>query len=145
MHVFPVKYLGSIDSLVECFPVRQCLQFPCKEGSRRDTQLEYSQWHQADRIEIHFRGQKITKRGGESGIEGVLGVHTQEVYGPHAGYRAAGGAVALVLAFNVMLRDIARRRPIFFLPLWWGVKLCCLLYTSPSPRDQRGSRMPSSA
>ena len=29
------------------------------------------------------------------------------------------------------------------------VKLClfyfCLLYTSPSPRDQRGSRMPSSA
>ena len=26
------------------------------------------------------------------------------------------------------------------------VQLCfCLLYTSPSPRDQRGSRMPSSA
>ena len=25
--------------------------------------------------------------------------------------------------------------------VWWG----CLLYTSPSPRDQRGSRMPSSA
>ena len=24
-------------------------------------------------------------------------------------------------------------------------KRCCLLYTSPSPRDQRGSRMPSSA
>ena len=24
-------------------------------------------------------------------------------------------------------------------------KLVCLLYTSPSPRDQRGSRMPSSA
>ena len=23
--------------------------------------------------------------------------------------------------------------------------ICCLLYTSPSPRDQRGSRMPSSA
>ena len=26
-----------------------------------------------------------------------------------------------------------------------GVDNCCLLYTSPSPRDQRGSRMPSSA
>ena len=28
-----------------------------------------------------------------------------------------------------------------------GAALCtgCLLYTSPSPRDQRGSRMPSSA
>ena len=25
------------------------------------------------------------------------------------------------------------------------VMMCCLLYTSPSPRDQRGSRMPSSA
>ena len=29
---------------------------------------------------------------------------------------------------------------------WDDVKvLTCLLYTSPSPRDQRGSRMPSSA
>ena len=26
-----------------------------------------------------------------------------------------------------------------------GVAVLCLLYTSPSPRDQRGSRMPSSA
>ena len=26
-----------------------------------------------------------------------------------------------------------------------GGLLVCLLYTSPSPRDQRGSRMPSSA
>ena len=26
-----------------------------------------------------------------------------------------------------------------------GVTKACLLYTSPSPRDQRGSRMPSSA
>ena len=26
-----------------------------------------------------------------------------------------------------------------------GRLLICLLYTSPSPRDQRGSRMPSSA
>ena len=26
-----------------------------------------------------------------------------------------------------------------------GTRIFCLLYTSPSPRDQRGSRMPSSA
>ena len=26
-----------------------------------------------------------------------------------------------------------------------GISVLCLLYTSPSPRDQRGSRMPSSA
>ena len=44
-------------------------------------------------------------------------------------------------------------------PKWWLIVLgalgillgsgnyidACLLYTSPSPRDQRGSRMPSSA
>ena len=27
----------------------------------------------------------------------------------------------------------------------YGISVACLLYTSPSPRDQRGSRMPSSA
>ena len=27
----------------------------------------------------------------------------------------------------------------------FGINKSCLLYTSPSPRDQRGSRMPSSA
>ena len=27
----------------------------------------------------------------------------------------------------------------------WPIPRVCLLYTSPSPRDQRGSRMPSSA
>ena len=32
-------------------------------------------------------------------------------------------------------------RGVFLPQLPW----CCLLYTSPSPRDQRGSRMPSSA
>ena len=36
-----------------------------------------------------------------------------------------------------------------FDPHWWpqgtGKGTRCLLYTSPSPRDQRGSRMPSSA
>ena len=29
--------------------------------------------------------------------------------------------------------------------LYLGQNISCLLYTSPSPRDQRGSRMPSSA
>ena len=31
--------------------------------------------------------------------------------------------------------------------IWWSLVqgTACLLYTSPSPRDQRGSRMPSSA
>ena len=32
-----------------------------------------------------------------------------------------------------------------FAVIWFILALFCLLYTSPSPRDQRGSRMPSSA
>ena len=39
--------------------------------------------------------------------------------------------------YNIHLEVKGEGNPIFFLP--------CLLYTSPSPRDQRGSRMPSSA
>ena len=41
----------------------------------------------------------------------------------------------------------ARKFYLFGLVLWPQdvVYLACLLYTSPSPRDQRGSRMPSSA
>ena len=31
------------------------------------------------------------------------------------------------------------------IPIQEGLTNSCLLYTSPSPRDQRGSRMPSSA
>ena len=31
------------------------------------------------------------------------------------------------------------------IPSMYGMNRICLLYTSPSPRDQRGSRMPSSA
>ena len=45
------------------------------------------------------------------------------------------GAVLLALAILAVLVAVFR-------PLRLGV---CLLYTSPSPRDQRGSRMPSSA
>ena len=39
-------------------------------------------------------------------------------------------------SFPVLERDLAYRA---------GLGWICLLYTSPSPRDQRGSRMPSSA
>ena len=45
--------------------------------------------------------------------------------------------------------DMTRRAAPFFdddeLRHFGGYYQSCLLYTSPSPRDQRGSRMPSSA
>ena len=44
---------------------------------------------------------------------------------------------------RVLVRDAeVLRQRMLHVP---GVKKVCLLYTSPSPRDQRGSRMPSSA
>ena len=43
------------------------------------------------------------------------------------------------------LRDIPDVDSLYFTMLNHNKRSVCLLYTSPSPRDQRGSRMPSSA
>ena len=43
-------------------------------------------------------------------------------------------------ALDVFAEEPAKDNPLFNAP-----NFICLLYTSPSPRDQRGSRMPSSA
>ena len=40
-----------------------------------------------------------------------------------------------------LAETLSRATPLIFT----GLAAACLLYTSPSPRDQRGSRMPSSA
>ena len=45
---------------------------------------------------------------------------------------------------SLTLRDIACAQSFCDVPRF-SVANSCLLYTSPSPRDQRGSRMPSSA
>ena len=54
-----------------------------------------------------------------------------------------------VMAANMKLIDwLAKYRSLAFEiseGLVGGAAYDCLLYTSPSPRDQRGSRMPSSA
>ena len=56
-----------------------------------------------------------------------------------AGRKAWEAAIPVYNA--IVLMQIINR------PKWWVILLFipCLLYTSPSPRDQRGSRMPSSA
>ena len=59
--------------------------------------------------------------------------------------------VLLISAFLPLWFSLARAKPLVPQPLgrFPAVDLllpsCCLLYTSPSPRDMRRSRMPSSA
>ena len=62
-------------------------------------------------------------------------------YGLRALVRQAAGrlAAAGVTSPQVDARILAEHL------LGRALLLACLLYTSPSPRDQRGSRMPSSA
>ena len=67
-------------------------------------------------------------------------------------YRIAKQAV--MKAGQYAYRDRRQKKRVFRV-LWiarinagareFGLTYSCLLYTSPSPRDQRGSRMPSSA
>ena len=65
---------------------------------------------------------------------------------------ALGFALVLTLCFELArLRQVYDYRTFFQALIGRGwiafelLFLICLLYTSPSPRDQRGSRMPSSA
>ena len=46
---------------------------------------------------------------------------------------------------STFLDAVSAREEKFPTGLDFGYVSICLLYTSPSPRDQRGSRMPSSA
>ena len=67
---------------------------------------------------------------------------TQVVFNPDAGNEIVELAGKLRNEFVIKVVGEIRKRP-------EGQKnadlATCLLYTSPSPRDQRGSRMPSSA
>ena len=58
-------------------------------------------------------------------------------------------AEALDVEFDAAVTDKITQPTTFPLSNWDSIAdaldIACLLYTSPSPRDQRGSRMPSSA
>ena len=69
--------------------------------------------------------------GWASGSFGLFGLHAEPISNPSWNY--AGVSLALVgLALFLQVEPNDDNKS-------------CLLYTSPSPRDQRGSRMPSSA
>ena len=61
-----------------------------------------------------------------------VGLGTTSTTGRNAGINTATGTII----YNSSTRE---------LQFYNGTSWTCLLYTSPSPRDQRGSRMPSSA
>ena len=91
----------------------------------------------------------------ETGIESVL--NEARVFDPPAALSAAARIGSLQAYRDLAARaeadphafwgEAARQELHWFKPfetvLDWSNP--CLLYTSPSPRDQRGSRMPSSA
>ena len=56
-----------------------------------------------------------------------------------AGFRAWRGCMDMIFACRQLVEKLLEQKESAFL------LFICLLYTSPSPRDQRGSRMPSSA
>ena len=55
------------------------------------------------------------------------------------------GDVAGLEGITMMAADGLLNSNYMAIPETEGMYFSCLLYTSPSPRDQRGSRMPSSA
>ena len=81
--------------------------------------------------------------------EGVLSVFIQEGSG-NFGVTTSDLHVLdfdITVATSILLGDINRDGNVDFFDISPFIALlsACLLYTSPSPRDQRGSRMPSSA
>ena len=72
----------------------------------------------------------------EDGTSGVL-------FEQYASQKALGDHVAGPVFTEIAprYRGVARSQKVEM----FGADGICLLYTSPSPRDQRGSRMPSSA
>ena len=60
-------------------------------------------------------------------------------------FGGAGGAAGQTLAIILLVLAVALLMFAIYRAITQRPPKDCLLYTSPSPRDQRGSRMPSSA
>ena len=95
-----------------------------------DSQLRRLERSEADRVEVRFRDHK----GDQAQVGSVFACTRSEVRSPRSDVGEGGGAVALMVALLSCHAALPEHAP-----------RSCLLYTSPSPRDKRQSRMPSSA
>ena len=117
---------------------RKILQGGAKELAR-------SQTYQCAVLEMQYQGASCGVNAEADVRDGALEAFSTELLSavesgslmldPAKG--VAAGQIASLAAADT--RSDARLREID------GISNACLLYTSPSPRDQRGSRMPSSA
>ena len=107
--------------------------------------------------------ERLSESNTENSIELATSVWTKTVIGQFNLAQTLGSVAAvlllIVVIFNPSILGFGEDEPVYE-PIgfdasqtrWYAQELvnlghpeCCLLYTSPSPRDQRGSRMPSSA
>ena len=88
---------------------------------------------QLTRTELKIATDAAARAGGRAYSE-FQDVNKAKDFAQRAAEMNLVGGEPLVLSTNESAREIM-----------FGESRSCLLYTSPSPRDQRGSRMPSSA
>ena len=82
-----------IARLDETFTSSSGVAHPAHCLTRKDVQLEYVHGRHADKVEMDVRGQK----GDQDQIGEVRARTRDETSGPLSGYRADGGAVALMV------------------------------------------------
>ena len=118
-----------------------------------DSGASFHMTHSADLLsDVRLGDYKV--RVGDNHLIDVMGYGTLTVVFPgDLTVKLLDVAYATDIAFNLFSLVAAHKRGVGFtteekdlcISLFTGRLRFCLLYTSPSPRDQRGSRMPSSA
>ena len=97
-----------------------------------------------DVVVTKFYGAMITSTVAMFGIVAIWVGLTRDANGRQFPFLNTAFVLSWIIAvlMTAGILEYAKRRPIDNEATWGEA---CLLYTSPSPRDQRGSRMPSSA
>ena len=86
----------------------------------------------------------LTLKLGQANIPMIVTNHTYDVIGAYVPTKEMGGGSGLKYAASTIIY-LSKKKEKDGTEIVGNLIKACLLYTSPSPRDQRGSRMPSSA